>query len=111
MCPKFSAQNKVSRPLFFFFCLIFFRAVFGRAGAEQNVGVLKWASLDFETGGTSGAEKGFSFIYFVMLGEGGVSCIRKNRIKEINPRLILFSLFTRLKAKNTIKLVVHTQAM
>ena len=41
MCPKFSAQNKVSRPVFFFLFCFVFRAVFGRAGAEE--GVLKWA--------------------------------------------------------------------
>lgn len=65
MCPKFSAQNKVSRPFFFF------RAVFGRAGAEQNVGVLKWASLDFETGGTSGAEGDFHLFILSCWGRAG----------------------------------------
>ena len=49
--------------------------------------------------GHQGRERGFHLFISLLLGEGGVSCIRKVRIKEFNPRLILFSLFTRLKTK------------
>lgn len=92
---KSSAQNDVTHGLW---------AVFGRAvfiGTDQNVsgvfeGVL--GVFGFETGGTSRAES-----------DSGV--LRKQiRIKEFNPRLIYFH-YLQDWNKNTIKLVVHRQAM